>query len=180
MKKLITHALIMLMCTAFALHAASAMASGLYYDADRDGEGLMLMRDGERVVGYFYTYGGLWCGEVVRPPVVSPAPPVEPIPECDLNAQRWFFFADPFVEKVGAAGILYASEGVNYPDGEFDETNPFGVIVGKVFPVGTYFLRPWEDGYQMVVVPPDGTKPDDPLYQRVFNFTTLLFKPKGE
>lgn len=39
--------------------------TGIYYDVDNSGEGLVFMEDGERGVGFFFTYGADDC-EVIR------------------------------------------------------------------------------------------------------------------
>lgn len=151
------------------LLAATANASGLYYDADRNGEGILILDNETTIVGYLFTYGGEACNDV-RLPQVGPHLPTDT--GCKLNEQRWFFFADDLVNGE-ASGTLYIASGVNYPDGEIDPDNPFGVIVGLPEPVGTYHLRTMESGYQVIVLS-EGTT-DDPLYERIFNFTAKLF-----
>lgn len=177
MKKIILIALSMALGVLFGLYTSNAMAQsavsfetdgGLYYDVDRNGEGMMALTDETRIVGYFYTYGQEQCESE---PEVSPS--LENGGECDLNGQRWFFFADDLVEGE-AEGNLYHTKGVNYPEGQFDKSNPFGVIVGAAKVVGTYYLREAGDGYELVVLPLSGM-PDDPLYFNVFYFTTRLF-----
>lgn len=44
--------------------------TGIYYDETRDGEGITAYDDGERLVFYFYTYGGEDC-DLIEGPVVS-------------------------------------------------------------------------------------------------------------
>jgi hypothetical protein len=161
------------------LYADEGASTGLFYDIEREGEGAMVLRDERLVVLYFYTYGARSCHRYLEPSV-SPSDPTYR-GDCSDDGQRWFFLADKWNnEDNESEGFLYMAEGVNYPHGDPDPTNPFSVIVGKAIPVGVYVLRPSGDGYQMLVIRfGDALDEDDPLYGRVFNFTTPLFEPLG-
>jgi hypothetical protein len=166
--------LLLLLCS-FNLAAGE---TGLFYDADREGSGIMVLRDERLTVLYMYTYGARSCHHYLEPSV-SPSVPYGG--ECGIDGQRWFFLADKWNEADDeATGFLFMAEGDNFPQGIPDVTNPFSVIIGKAIPVGVYVLRPSGDGYQMLVVRfGDSLDGDDPLYGRIFNFTTPLFEPLG-
>lgn len=150
--------------------------SGLYFNPDRNGEGITLTTDGDLYVTYFFTYGGYQC-DTIREPTVSPSlPPEEP---CDLNGQRWFFGADLYKkDKDLVEGTFYMTTGVDYPEGALSNDNPFGVDVGQAIPVGNYALRARGEGYQLRVFQLDenAVLPDDDyLFEVIFDFNTLLF-----
>jgi len=147
--------------------------SGLYYDQSRDGEGISLHRDADRVVFYFFTYG---------------AEDVEIADDGDVifgegNGQRWFFGSDEFDENsMESTGFLYITEGLEYPvgvpsdtdEGDVDEEDI--VTVGEAEAVGIYSLERLDEGYRMVVEHfGDILEEDDFLFEHVFNFTSRLF-----
>ena len=66
---------------------AHAQDSGLYYNPERDGEGINLIRNKDTVVFYFYTYEpneGCWNIEIPESGLVT---------EENCNEQRWFLCA---------------------------------------------------------------------------------------
>ncbi len=171
----------LLLILLFAMVAAApiyAADTGLFYDAERDGEGLLVMRDERLIVTYFFTYGASSCDEDYKPDV---GPLLPEFYDCGNQGQRWFFTSDKWNgEDMEATGFIFMASGVDYPKGIPDVTNPFVQIVGEAIPVGVYILRPAGDGYQMLVVPyGDRLDKDDPLYNRIYQFTTLLFEPLG-
>jgi hypothetical protein len=90
-----------------------AQDSGIYFDLDRGGEGISLHRDGDRVVVYLFTYGGVDQEVPVNlPPWTSPQVPLEN----PLNGQRWFLMSDLLVDNTTMTGIVYQSGGINYPE----------------------------------------------------------------
>ncbi len=170
MKKLLA---LLLLTVSFNLTAQPV--TGLFFDDERDGEGLMTFTNGADLIGYFYTYGESHC---VEPPS-SVQSKTNSHWDCDIYNQRWFFFVNTWNAKtMEATGFLYQAHGTEYPKGIPDPANPFGVIVGEAMAVGVYVLRRSGQGYAMVVAPVIGPlDPDDPLFARVFNFKTLLFAP---
>ncbi len=149
---------------------AYAGDSGLYYDESRNGEGITLLRDGDTIVLYFFTYGSEVCGE----PVVSPSLPGE---NCIADGQRWFFAVDNYNEiQQSLTGSLFITVGREYPNGIFGD-NPLVSTVGESEIVGRYTLIQGGDGWQMFVTR-FGTAldEDDFLFSRVFSFTSLLFE----
>lgn len=167
MKRLI-NALLILWLGLFSLNAFPQ--TGVYYNPDRDGEGIVAFTDDERIVFYVYTYGAELCAtERVEPLVIQEV--------CTNNGQRWFFGADPWNGRA-ATGFLFATEGVEYPKGKPDPSNPYGVIVGEPTAVGFYVIDYTELGYRLAVVPFGVVDPDDEIYNRVYNFSGLLFAPE--
>ena len=150
---------------------ASAGDSGLYYDQSRNGEGISILRNGDTVALYFYTYGAEHCD--AADPQVSPS-----LGEiCTFSGQRWFFAVDTYSEfQQSLTGSLFITRGLEYPDGLSGE-NPFVSTVGEAEIVGRYTLVRGGDGWQMFVTR-FGTAldEDDFLFSRVFNFTTLLLE----
>ena len=101
--------------------------TGVYMDEERRGEGVTVFQYADlhgvdQVTFYFYTYD-------------------------DQNRQRWFLGSDEW-DGLNSTGTLYATDGVNYPEG-IPSNDPFEedvVIVGKPFAVGTYVFRAAEKG----------------------------------
>jgi hypothetical protein len=154
-----------------------AADSGLYYDAERDGEGILMLRNGDTVVTYMFTYGEDNCPDT--DPVPSPST-VDDDDECDLNGQRWFFGVDEYEEiSEEVAGTLYMGVGTNYPVGVQDKFDPFVMNVGQAVPAGEYILRRREDGWRMWIGPLSKggvLDEDDVLFDKVFEFRTQLFE----
>lgn len=170
MKKLL-FILFTLCLTAFCLTpVVIAGDSGLYYDQSRNGEGITLLRNGDTVVFYFFTYGAKTCGE----PVVSPSLPGE---DCIADGQRWFFAADTFNEfQQSVTGSLFITAGVEYPEGLTGE-NLLMSTVGEAEIVGRYMLVRGGDGWHLFVTRfGPALDEEDFLFSRVFNFTTLLLE----
>jgi len=95
---------------------------------------------------------------------------------CDNNGQRWFFGANDF-NGIDSTGLLYSTEGMNFPKGVPNPEVWEGVILAEVFPVGLYLME-WlgrDSGYQLTVVPFGAGIPGDSLYS-VHVFDTLLFE----
>ena len=148
--------------------------SGLYYDEQRNGEGILVLVDGTKYVTYFFTYGGLECYEDDNGPKTQGISG----DDCDLNGQRWFYGSDDFDFLLGqVAGTLYMAHGILYPIGEPVDNVPFVHNVGKSVAVGSYILRPNGEGFLMDVAP-SGEVLDkfDPLYENIYIFRKVLFK----
>lgn len=130
--------------------------SGIFYDPDRDGEGALVMRDKTYVAAYVFTYD-------------------------DGGDQVWYFFADEWNDqKNESTGFIYRAQSVNWPMGEPQPDNPFGMEVGEAVVVGIYILEPSKTGYRMVVLPfGDELDENDPLFERVHDWTFHLFEPQS-
>lgn len=142
--------------------------SGLYFDPDRNGEGISIHRTNGVLTMFFYTYGALFCDGVIEP-VVSPSLPGD---DCDFRGQRWFYSSDPINEEdTIVSGTFYITSGFNYPEGLNSE-------VSILDEVGTYILVRSGSGFLMAVDREDTTVlvVDDPIYNGFYNFSTLLLE----
>jgi hypothetical protein len=148
---------------------AGASDSGLYYDELRNGEGILLLVNGETYVMYMFTYGATECE-------LDKEDDSDNGYRCDNNGQRWFYGTDEIVgDDVG--GALYATTGINYPMGEEDDLDPFVHNVGKNVVVGKYLLRRTLGGWRMDVAPVgDVLDKDDFLFEGIFEFRKQLFE----
>ena len=158
---------LLLLLVSFSLFAGD---SGSYFDTDRSGEGLILQRDGDTMLFFFFTYGGeSECGE----PTVSPSLPLF---SCMLNGQRWFFGSGTYNELAQSlTGSLYITEGIDYPDTVFKVDG--GGDVGDATVIGRYTLVREGKGWLMFVTRFGNTLgADDPLFAEVYNFVTPMFK----
>ena len=145
--------------------------SGLYYNAERDGEGILLLRNKDTVVNYFFTYEphqGCWG-------ITLPKGSRTTYDNC--HEQRWFFSADEINDKGLVKGFLYAATGLDYPYGVPDPVNPFAAIIGEAQLVGLYVLQRSDTGWRMVVARVgEFLDEEDPLFDTVFDFQTPLFE----
>ena len=145
--------------------------SGTYYNEQRNGEGILVQVNDGRYLFYVFTYGSIGCYESEHPQ------PKGINEECDLNGQRWFFgdgTYNPLDENV--VGTLFMAHGINFPDGQDHDTNPFIHNVGSPVAVGKYELRRQSGGWLLSVARTgDVLSPDDPLYEDIFDFDKLLF-----
>ena len=78
-------------------------------------------------------------------------------------------------DAIAAEGWLYIGLGVDYPKGVASPNDPFKSVVGEAHIVGRYLLSRSLTGWKMVVVHfGEVLDKDDPLYQTVFDFNTLI------
>ena len=152
-----------------------AQDSSMFFNADRVGEGIVLLRgEDDRMVFFFFTFGHEQCFEIA--PKVSPA---ELELDCDQNGQRWFFGSetyDPVLDQI--KGELFIVDGQNYPEGIMDPFDPFVQNVGKAEVVGEFTLRRGGNGWRLFV-DQDGTErlhDGDVLYEAIWEFQDLLFR----
>jgi hypothetical protein len=153
-----------------ACFSVSAFAqTGILYNPERTGEGILVHQNVFATSLYFFTYGAEQCD-----PVDLAA--LAPEPRCDLNGQRWYFASDKDDEGQ-VRGLLYAASGVNYPEGIQSPDDPFVQILGKSYPVGEYRLRPLGEGWVLEVVHTSRSPLDevDPLFGTYF-FDVVLFE----
>jgi len=152
---------------------AHAGDSGLYYDKDRDGDGIILTRNGNLVQFYLYTYDpyqGCWGINIPDGGLVTNG-------NCHEN--RWFLSSGDTLdeEKQEVSGFLYTAVGLNYPKGMPDPNDPFRVVVGEGHIVGLYILKREEDGWRLAVVRfGEILDKGDPMFGNVFELTEPLLK----
>lgn len=164
MKRLALWFLLLVSVTASV--TAQAGDSGTYFDTERNGEGIVVQRNGDLIVTFLFTYGQVLCGLPIRPQV-SPEPP-EPVSDCQPQGQRWFLAADEIVGNV-VSGLLLQTEAVNFPVGRSG-------VVGIEVVVGAYTLVRDGDGWLMSIRPfGRELDDDDPLFTE-YAFSTLLFQ----
>ena len=139
--------------------------SGIYMDVDRKGEGITVfdwtdLHGMNQVTFYFYTYN-------LR------------------NNQRWLLGSAPWDEDTQeSTGLLYETEGVNYPVG-IPSDEPFEQdvqIVGEPFVAGEYVLRKGKEGGYLLWVSrlpePKFVEDRDYLFDRAWFFTFPLIQLK--
>jgi hypothetical protein len=99
--------------------------------------------------------------------------------DCDLNGQRFFFGSDPIDKDGDSIGEFYLTEGLNFPDC-VPSLEPFEedvFICAEVDAIGTYILRPAEEGGFNMWVESNMGDHDDPLFDHAYEFTTPLVIP---
>jgi len=132
----------LLFLTSFcAVSTVAADDSGLFYDPDRQGEGIVVTKFNDLVAFYFFTYGGLYCGEDTD---VYPSPlPEWYVEGCDYNGQRWFLGVNE-MDGDTVTGDLYMTHGLFYPHGIVHN-------VGQETVVGHYLLIRMGSGWVLDV-----------------------------
>lgn len=151
--------------------AASAdVGQGIYFDPDRNGEGIVVHTEYSRtaepseLVFYFFTYTG--DSRTSIPPTVSPPPP-PPVVSTELDQQAWYLGVSDSWDETRAVGTLYVTESFGYP---------LQVDVDAK-PVGTFeLIRNEDEGFrfQMLEFEPFAVPEGHALTQE-FNFSTCLF-----
>ena len=148
-----------------------AQDSGLYFNPERDGEGISLTRNGDTIQFMFWNYEpneNCYNIEIPNGGLVN---------EENCHEQRYFMSSgDPLTGDNFVDGWLYNTVGLNYPQGITDPVNPFVMHVGEPHIVGLYTLERQNNGWRLVVIQfGDVLNEDDPLYDSVYEFSTLLF-----
>jgi hypothetical protein len=143
--------------------------SGIYYDDARDGEGIVVIRDNEGIVFYFYTYHpdqGCWNSK-----------------DEDCSDQRFFVSSkESPLKEMFVVGELYTTLGVNYPDcaeAVIDVSPPAKpedkLTCGRNILVGEFLLSREDFGWTLEVDQVgDFLAKDDPLYTTVYTFDVPL------
>jgi hypothetical protein len=157
-----------------SLFATCAMAgdTGLYTDETRYGEGITLVRNGDIVQFFLFTYepnSECWNFENL--------PEVTDWSEHTCHEQRWFLTGGDELTGDTVSGFLFSTVGIDYPEGGSDPDDPFASVVGDDFVIGQYILRRQGTGWRMVVFPVGiALSADDPLYNTTFNFNLVVLK----
>ena len=148
--------------------------SGTYYDSARPGEGMLLQRDGDTMMFFLFTFGAHGCYEYAYP---TEGPFIEKDYDCEMQGDRWFYASNEyFVENDELSGFIYMAYGTNWPEGIQTLDNPFIDEVSESFAVGVYIMIRSDQGWRISIQPFGNLlSPDDPLYSRVWNYTTKLF-----
>jgi len=143
--------------------SVAAGDSGIYHNPDINGEGILVQRNGDKVVVFLFTHGAEVCGLPIVPLPSPPAP--EPQDGCQPLGQRWFFAVNEIVGNV-LSGILFISNGIQ-------NSSP---VIGDETAVGTYTMVRDGGGWLLAVnrFGPE-LSTDDPLFAEIFDFSTLLF-----
>jgi len=139
----------------------------LYFDPERNGEGISVTQEGDTFTTIVFTYGALTCDGIIEP-VVSPSLPQD---DCDLGAQRWFIGTNDINEDGTAIiGELLVTSSPTYPDAISGNLS-----VSEV--VGEYTMLRSGEGWFFFVDRATGSPltVEDPLYEGFFDFTTRLF-----
>ena len=111
-KSVCTSALVTLLALCFTFPVLAG-DTGIYFDPNRDGEGIVLNRAGERVQFYFFTYedaDDCWNITIPESGLVT---------SDNCHETRWFLNSPATLSPDGleASGYLYGVVGLNYPEG---------------------------------------------------------------
>ena len=147
--------------------------TGLYTDETRYGEGITLVRAGDTVQFFLFTYEpNDKCWNFYSIPKVA-----DWDEDTRCHEQRWFLNGGNNLIGDTVTGFLYMTVGINYPEGIPDPLDPFVSLVGQDFVVGLYVLRRQGDGWRLVVFPVgDNLDVGDPLYNTTFDFNRVILK----
>lgn len=150
--------------------AAFAQDSGLYFNLERDGEGLVLTRNGEFVQFFLYVYSehqGCYGISVPDGGLVD---------EGNCHEAIWYLSSGDMMENEDRVeGWLYIPLGLDYSDGITKPANPFASTVGEAHIVGLYILERHEAGWRLKVVRfGEILDEDDDLFDRIYEFKDPL------
>jgi hypothetical protein len=116
-----------------------AADNGLWFNPERDGEGINLITKEDVAVVFFFTYVDQ---PQPIPPTVSPAPPVVEL--VNSNSSTWYIGQAGNYDGDSASGKLYAASGLDYPLSVADS-------VGFTEQVGSFTLVRLDDGWLLDV-----------------------------
>lgn len=147
--------------------------SGIYFDSDRDGEGIVMTRNKNLIQIYVYTYDP-WQG---CPGITVPKGGLVTENTCYEN--RWFLTGGDTIDAddMIVTGYMYMGLGLSYPKGIVDPKDPFKSIVGEAHIVGLYVMQRFGEGWRLAVVRFGTLLPkNDPLFSQIFEFTDRLLE----
>jgi hypothetical protein len=154
-----------------ACFSVSALAqSGVFFNAQATGEGIIVTQNVFNTSMFFFTYGGERCDEkdIIEQSLE---------PDCDHNAVRWFFTSDKQSDGL-VKGVLYAATGVNFPVGVQDIDDPFVWHLAKTFPVAGYEMTPAGNGWELVIVHDEELSLDeDDVLFGTYDFVDVIATP---
>lgn len=127
--------LITLLATLLLFGTVQAADNGLWYNPERNGEGLNLTTRDSTCVLFFYTYVD---NSDLVPPSVSPPPPAVKLKH--QNSAVWYYGQGADYNGETCTGNFYFAEAFDYPEAIEGE-------VGHVDIVGTFALVRDGDGW---------------------------------
>jgi hypothetical protein len=165
---MIRKALLFILLTCFS---GSVFAqSGVFFDSQATGEGIIVTQNVFATSMYLFTYGGERC---VEEDIVA----LSLDPDCDHDGQLWYFSSDKLSDGA-VKGLLYAAVGNNFPVGVQDPDDPFVWHLAKTFPVAGYEMSPAGTGWVLDIVHFDESPLDeDDVLFRSYDFVDLIAAP---
>jgi len=146
--------------------------SGIFYDPDRDGEGIVLTRNGNDIVFYFYTYHpneGCWNSKAEG-----------------CNDQRWFVSGvAPLIQDSVVTGQFHITKGMDFHPCTGPKITPEASTMTimelqscyEIILVGDFLLTRNGDGWNLQVSQKGDFLPkNDPIYTTDYTFDTPLLK----
>ena len=145
------------------LPALSFGQEGIFYNPERDGEGINVFIRNETLSLMFFTYYDAKHDIV---PIPSPPPP-KPIELC-LNESTWYIGLSQDWNGDEAHGDLFVSRPLDYPN--VDTFNDLNMI----FKVGTFTAKREDEGYSLDVISSGYLPADLFIFNNTFHFTKLI------
>ncbi len=145
--------------------------SGIYYDTERDGEGVFVLHNEtqERVAWSLYTYNPPFevCETIDEVNIEGEPTEVDEFEVCfeGGNDTAWYVGSDPY--DGSSYGFVYKAEAFEYPvavDGQLASTEV----------VGFYILDKSETGMFLIITPEGDANAPDTLF-RAYDLDTVLF-----
>ena len=148
-----------------------AADSAMYFDFDRLGEGITLMRSEDRILFTYFTYadGGNCQGiDVPNTSIASNA---------DCTQSRWYFGTDTINDDDDEViGLFYMGVGADFETGGVPNSqNLFGTILGDNLLIGLFTLERFIDGWKLSIFRIGNALPEDAHVYGVHEFPDRLF-----
>ena len=151
---------------------AIAGDSAIYFDPEHSGNGLNLLRNGDRIqiTLFDYTdYQGCWGATFPESSIIDAE---------NCSMPRFFLSGGDLINAsdTQVTGWFYAAYGVNYPEGLESSDNPFEVILGDSIVVGVYTLQRQAPGWRLRIIRVgEVLDADNIIFDQIYNFSTPLF-----
>lgn len=147
--------------------------TGLFYDMERDKEGINVLRRDNLIEFTFFTYikrcnHRYFDGEAT-------------ITDLSFNyckrQQAWYVTGAHPIHNGEATGVLYTANPHDYYYGHDDE--PIDTFLANSVDIGLFVLTRTPTGYDMIVLQTGNVlHPNADIYHRTFHFSTYLFGPE--
>ena len=167
MKKIILA--ILLTCIALP---AMAQEMGLFFDPDRDGEGIILLKREQMIQFSFFTYihrcrHRYFDGEATIRDLEF---------QYCRRQQVWYITGQHPLANGQSTGVLYTANPYDNLYGDDDE--PIDTLLADVVDIGLFVLTQTATGFNMIVLQTgDVLHPDADIYHRTYQFSQYLFGP---
>ena len=169
MKKLI----LALLLTCFTMPLL-AQDVGLFYDPDRDGEGLIMLKRDNMIQFNFFTFIHRCNHRFFDSELLIMDKSYRPC----RRQQAWYVTGQHPIRDGQATGVLYTAN----PDDRYyfsdEDDDPINTSLADVVDIGLFVLTQTPTGFDMIVLQTGNVlHPEADIYHRTYKFRQYLFGP---